>query len=72
MSVPAPPLLRVYLLIYLSDYVLDLLVPPLLQPGQVSWRHLFLNLYRYALPVLCVCLVVQGYTTAMMVVVVSR
>jgi hypothetical protein len=30
-AVPAP-LLRVYLPIYLSDYVLDFLVPALLQP----------------------------------------
>ena len=49
-AVPAP-LLRVYLPIYLSDYVLDFLVPTLVQPGQVSWRHLFLDVHRNALHV---------------------
>jgi hypothetical protein len=47
----AAPLLWVYLPIYVSDYVLDFLVPTLVQPGQVSWRHLFLDVHRYALHV---------------------
>jgi len=49
-DIPAP-LLRIYLPIYLSDYVLDFLVPTLLQPGQVPWGHLLLDVHRYALHV---------------------
>jgi hypothetical protein len=49
-SVPTP-LLRVYLPIYVSDYVLDFLVSPLVQAGQVSWRNFFLDVHRYGLHV---------------------
>lgn len=49
-SVPTT-LLRIYLPIYLSDYVLDFLVPALLQPRQVPWGHLLLDVHRYALHV---------------------
>ena len=58
--VPAPHL-RIYLPIYLSDYVLDLLVSILQQPGQVSWGHLPLDVHRYALHVrACLLQLQQG------------
>jgi hypothetical protein len=49
-AVPTP-LLWVYLPIYVSDYVLDFLVPTLMQPGQISRRYLFLDVHRNALHV---------------------